>query len=223
MTLTLFTYDWLPEFPRGFVRDMRVRWGLEELGRPYRVETVPVHPKSEAHRRMQPFGQVPVIRDGDLTLFESGAILLHLGEGGALMPEPRRAAVTQWLFAALNTVEIASSHWMQMVLAGRFPDFFGPAPAAAVKEHARQGMDARLAPLEQELAGRDWLAGDFSIADIAMVEVLRVLEAEGALADYPALTAYVGRGTDRPAFKKAMADHMAHWEAADSAPAAGRA
>lgn len=220
MTVTLITYDWLPESPRGFVRDMRVRWAHEELGRRYRVETVSAHPKSAAHREMQPFTQVPVIRDGDLTLFESGAILMHLGEGTALLPGPRRAEVTQWLFAALNTVETAVIRWETMVLAERMPEFFGPAPAAAVIAHARQGMNTRLAALEQVVARRDWLAGAFSIADIAMTEVLRVPESEGALEGYPALAAYVARATARPAFKKAMADHMDHWKAADAARAA---
>lgn len=217
MTLTLITFAWLPDFPRGFVRDMRVRWVLEEIGRAYRVETVPAHPKSEAHRGMHPFTQVPLIRDGELTLFESGAILMHLGESSALLPEARRPVVTQWLFAALNTVELATSHWMLMLLAERFPDFFGPAPDPAVKDHARQGVNARLAALEQVMSARDWLDDAFSIADIAMIDVLRVLEIEDVLKDYPALRAYVIRGTARPAFQRAMADHMAHWDAADAA------
>lgn len=219
MTLTLITYDWLPEFPRGFVRDLRVRWVLEELGRPYLVETVPAHPRSEAHREMQPFSQVPVIRDGELTLFESGAILMHLGEGTALLPGPRRAEVAQWLFAALNTVEIAVIRWETMVLAERLPEFFGPAPAREVTAHARQELDTKLAALEQAVAGRDWLAGAFSIADIAMTEVLRVPESEGALEGYPVLSDYVARAAARPAFKKAMADHMGHWQEADAARA----
>ncbi|WP_323781013.1 glutathione S-transferase family protein [Leisingera sp.] len=220
MTLTLITYDWLPEFPRSFVRDMRVRWMLEELGLPYQVETVPVHPKSAAHLEMQPFAQVPVIRDGKLTLFESGAILMYLGEGTLLLPGPRRAEVTQWLFAALNTIEVAVIRWVTMVLAERSPEFFGPAPSAEITAHARRELDTKLAALEQAVAGREWRAGAFSIADIAMVEVLRVPEAEGALEGYPALTAYAERATARPAFSKAMADHMAHWQAADAARAA---
>ncbi len=219
MTLTLFTYDWLPEFPRGFVRDLRVRWVLEEIGRAYRVETFPAHPKSAEHRTLQPFAQVPVIRDGKLTLFESGAILMHLAEGTSLLPEYRRAEVTQWLFAALNTVEPSVMHWAAMVLAARFPEFFGPAPAADVTTHARQGMEVRLEALQQAMTDKEWLAGDFSIADIAMVEVLRVVAAEDALGGYPMLVAYVGRARARPAFEKAMADHMHHWQMADAARA----
>ena len=219
MTLTLVTYDWLPDVPRGFVRDLRVRWALEELGRAYRVDTVPSHPKSEAHREVHPFTQVPVIHDGDLTLFESGAILLHLAEGSALLPEPRRALVTQWLFAALNTVEIAGAPWIGMVLAERFPDFFGPAPDAAVRDFALQCLDGRLIALEQVLAAREWLDDRFSIADIAMIDTLRVLRGESALGNCPTLRAYIERGTARPAFQQAMSDHTAHWHAADAARA----
>lgn len=219
MTVTLYTYDWLPEFPRGFVRDFRVRWVLEETGRAYQVDTVPAQPKSDAHRAIQPFAQVPMIRDGDLSLFESGAILLHLAEGSPLLPDTRRAEVTQWLIAALNTVEVASGFWMQMVLAQRMPEIFGPPSGSEAIAHARQGMNGRFDALEQLLSKRDWIAGDFSVADIMMVDVLRVPEAEDALAAYPALTAYVAHATARPGFKKAMADHMAHWRAADTARA----
>lgn len=222
MTLTVFTFDWLPEFPRGFVRDLRVRWILEELGRPYRVDTVPAHPKSQRHRDLQPFAQVPVLQDDDLTLFESGAILMHLGEGTALLPAAKRAVVTQWLFAALNTVELSVMHWVNMLLAERAPEFFGPAPAADVVTHARQDMEAKLEALQEAVADKEWLADGFSIADIAMVEVLRVVAAEDALSGFPVLIAYVDRATSRPAFKKALADHLQHWQAADAEQAAAR-
>lgn len=222
MTLTVFTFDWLPEFPRGFVRDLRVRWILEELGRPYRVDTVPAHPKSQRHRDLQPFAQVPVLQDDDLTLFESGAILMHLGEGTALLPAAKRAVVTQWLFAALNTVELSVMHWVNMLLAERAPEFFGPAPAADVVTHARQDMEAKLEALQEAVADKEWLADGFSIADIAMVEVLRVVAAEDALSGFPVLIAYVDRATSRPAFKKAMADHLQHWQAADAEQPAAR-
>lgn len=109
--LTLYTYDWLPAFPRGFVRDLRVRWLCEEIGRPYKVATVPISPKSDEHRAMQPFAQVPMIRDGDLTLFESGAIVLHLAEGTAMMPAARRPQILQWAIAALNSVEPQMMAW----------------------------------------------------------------------------------------------------------------
>lgn len=222
MTVILYTYDWLPEFPRGFVREFRVRWVLEEIGRPYEVATVPASPKSDAHRALQPFAQVPAIRDGDLVLFESGAILLHLAEGTPLLPADRRAEVTQWLIAALNTVEIASGGWMGMVLATRMPAFFGPASTPEAVEHARRTMRNKLDAMETLMTDRDWLAGRFSVADIMMVDVLRVPQAEGQLGDYPALTDYVARATSRPAFEQAMADHMDHWRRADAARGAGR-
>lgn len=215
MTVTLVTYDWVPEFPRTLVRDFRVRWVLEELAQPYNIETVPLNPKSDAHCAVQPFGQVPVIRDDDLSVFESGAILIHLGEDSALMPDAQRAEVIQWMFAALNTLEMVSGSWMQMVLAQKFPDFFGPAPEDEVIAYARQAMNHKLRVMQEVLDGRNWLVGDFSVADIAMSDVLRAVEGLGALADWPGLSDYVARAKARPAFQKAMHDQMAHWQAAD--------
>ncbi|MCP8894912.1 glutathione S-transferase family protein [Shinella daejeonensis] len=217
MSVVLYTYDWLPDFPRGFVRDLRVRWALEETGRAYAVATVPARPKSDGHRAMQPFAQVPIIRDGDLTLFESGAIALYLAEGTPLLPEDRRAEVTQWLIAALNSVEAASGGWMGLVLAERMPEFFGPPSTPDVVERARRNMKAKLDALETLMSGREWIAGAFSVADIMMVDVLRIPDVEGQLSGYPALADYVARATARPAFRKAMDDHMAHWRAADEA------
>lgn len=216
MGVVLYTYDWLPDFPRGFVRDFRVRWALEEIGRPYEVATVTHNPKTTEHRQMQPFAQVPMIKDGELTLFESGAILLYLADGTSLLPNERRAEVTQWLIAALNSVEILSAQWMSMVLADRFPDFFGPPSAPDAVEHARQNMRGKLAALEAVMMERDWIVGSFSVADIIMVDVLRVIEAEDQLQDYAVLTDYVERATARPTFRQAMADHMAHWAAGDA-------
>lgn len=223
MSVILYTYDWLPEFPRGFVREFRVRWVLEEIGRPYALATVPADEKSDEHLAMQPFGQVPVVRDGALTLFESGAIALYLAEGTPLLPTERRAEITQWLIAALNTVEAASGRWMGMVLAARMPQFFGPASTPAAVEHARHLMRGRLEAMERLMTDRDWLAGGFSVADIMMVDVLRIPAAEDELDDYPALTAYVARAAARPAFERAMADHMEHWRRADAARAGDKA
>lgn len=220
-TVTIVTYDWLPEFPRGFVRDLRARWTAEEAGIPYRVETVPSHPRSDAHRAMQPFAQVPVLKDGDLTLFESGAIALYLAEGSALLPEARRPEITQWVIAALNSVEPAIGNWMRAQLAKTMPGIFGPPVPADVEDHLRSQMDGRLTALAARIADRDWIAGDFSAADIILVEVLRVLSGAGALEGFPALQAYIARATTRPAFQRAMADHMAHWAEADRARKAG--
>jgi glutathione S-transferase len=207
MTLVLTTYDWVPDFPRGFVRDIRVRWMLEELGRPYRVETVPLRDKSPDHVAQQPFAQVPFIRDGDLTLFESGAILLHLAEGTVLMPQAQRPHVQQWLIAALNSVE-------PFVLAWIVNKVFDKDEAGASRREPM--MRQRLAQLQASLGGRDWLAGDgFTVADLLMADILRIPARNGFLDDLHGLAAYVERATGRPAFGKAMADHLAHWRAAD--------
>lgn len=218
--LTIYTYDWLPEFPRGFVRDIRARWAAEEAGRDYEVATVPVHPKTDAHKEKQPFAQVPMIEDGAVSLFESGAIVLHLTEGSALLPEDRRAEITQWVIAALNSVEPPVGNWMRCQLAKGMPDIFGPPAPEELEAHSRKYMDGRLAALEKLMADREWIAGDFSAADIILVDVLRVPQDAGALTEYPALNDYITRATARPAFKKAMADHMEHWTAADAAKAA---
>lgn len=214
--LTLFTFDWVPEMPRGYVRDIRVRWLLEEIGRPYRVETVPLRDKTPGHFALQPFGQVPFLRDGDLTLFESGAIVLHLAKDTPLLPEARRSEITQWLIAALNSVEVATGRWALMQMAEGLPEIFGPPSPPEVVEHARKGMNGRLDALERVLADREWVAGDFSAADIMLADVLRIPASMKMLAGYPVLTDYVARATARPAFQKALADHMAHWEAADA-------
>lgn len=206
MTLVLFTYDWVPEFARGFVRDIRVRWLLEELGRPYRVETVPSREKSPAHVAQQPFAQVPFIRDGDLTLFESGAILLHLAEGTDLLPPDRRPHVQQWLIAALNSVEPFIMAWV-------INKVFDKDIAGAARREPL--MRQRLAQLQDAMGGRDWLAGDsFTVADLLMADILRIPAQNGFLDDLHGLAAYVERATGRPAFGKALADHMAHWRAA---------
>ena len=217
--LTLYTHDWLPEFPRGFVRDLRVRWLCEEIGRPYQVATVPVSPKSDDHRAMQPFAQVPMIRDGDLTLFESGAILLHLAQATPMMPEARQPQITQWVIAALSSVEPRTAASDRNRLAATAPQVFGPPASAELAAHIDKMMHGRLAVPDALLRDRDWLDGDFSVADLLMVDVIRPAAAEGALTNHPALAAFLDRATARPAFQRAITDHMAHWTAADAARA----
>jgi glutathione S-transferase len=210
--LILTTYDWVPEMPRGYVRDLRVRWALEEAGLPYRVESTPFRDRGAEHFAHQPFGQVPWLTDGDISIFESGAILLHLGHrSDALLPaDPRRRSeAVQWLFAALNSVEMAGLPWGLLQFSGNTGDtptwkFFD----GFLKE-------ARLRHLEPVLAGCEWLAGTFSIADIVMADVLRLVDRFDGLAAYPASRDYVARATARPAFAKAHADQMAHFAAAD--------
>lgn len=212
--LVLTTYDWVPEMPRGFVRDMRVRWALEEAGLPYRVESTPFGDRDARHFAHQPFGQTPWLTDGDLSIFESGAILLHLGErGGALMPaDPRaRSQAIQWLFAGFASVEAASQPWSLLVFSGESHD------TAAWKLFDDFLNVYRLPHMETVLAGREWLAGTFSVADILMADILRLVDRFDGLADFPACRAYVERATARPAFRKAHADQMAHFAAADAA------
>ena len=209
--LTLTTFDWVPETPRGYVRDIRVRWALEEAGLPYRVASAPFDGRGAEHLAHQPFGQVPWLTDGDLSIFESGAILLHLGElSTALMPtDPRgRSKTMEWVFAALNSVEMASVPWALL----KFTSNVNDTPAWKFLDDF---LKLRLKHVEPVLAGRDWLAGSFSVADILMADVLRLVDRFDGLAEYPACRDYVARTTARPAFVKARADQMAHFAAAD--------
>lgn len=213
--LVLTTFDWVPEMPRGYVRDLRVRWALEEAGLPYRVQSVPFGARGAEHFAHQPFGQVPWLTDGDLSIFESGAILLHLGErSSALMPsDPRtRSAVIEWLFAALNSVEAASLPWTIFKFSGDIAETPG-------RTHLDAFLESRLQRMEAVLAGREWLAGTFSVADILMADVLRLVDRFDGLVPYPAGRAYVARATARPAFVKAHADQLAHFAAADAVKA----
>jgi len=209
--LVLTTFDWVPKMPRGFVRDVRVRWALEEAGLPYRVESVPFRPRDAEHLSHQPFGQVPWLTDGDISIFESGAILLHLGERSvALMPaDPRdRCKVLEWLFAALNSVEMASLPWALLAFSGNSRD----TPGWKVLDDF---LEIRLQHLEPVLADCEWLAGSFSVADILMADVLRLVDRFDGLAGYSGCRDYVARATARPSFVKAHADQMAHFAAAD--------
>jgi glutathione S-transferase len=212
--LILTTYDWVPEMPRGLVRDLRVRWALEEAGLPYRVESTPFRDRGPNHFAAQPFGQVPWLTDGDLTIFESGAILLYLGEKSpVLMPtDPRgRTEVMEWVIAALNSVDLPSQPWALF----RFMGYPGESPEAKFVEDF---LKARLDRMEAVLAGREWLvAGRFTVADILMADVLRQVNQFDGLANYPACHDYVARATTRSAFVKAYDDQMAHFAAADAA------
>lgn len=209
--LVLTTFDWVPQIPRGFVRDIRVRWALEEAGLPYRVESVPFRDRKPEHFAHQPFGQVPWLTDGDLSIFETGAIMLHLGDkSDALMPaDPRdRSDAVTWVFAALNSVEMAGLPWSLF-------NFWGLTDTPGWKPFDDFLKKSRLDHVEPVLAGREWLAGAFSVADILMADALRLVDRFDGLAGHPACRAYVVRATARPAFAKAHADQMAHFAAAD--------
>jgi glutathione S-transferase len=204
--LTIWTYDWVPKGPRGFVRDLRLRWACEEAELPYTVRTVPFDGRETNHLARQPFGQVPFLSDGELQIFESGAGLLHLArKTDKLMPsDPVGEAHTlQWATSALNSIEMVSVPWWFLTMSGK-------------QDNELAGwLGKRLQQLENVLSERDWLAADrFTAADLLMADVLRV-SAVRAFGNRPATEAYVTRATNRPAFKKAHADQMAHFEAAD--------
>jgi glutathione S-transferase len=209
--LILTTFDWVPEMPRGYVRDLRVRWALEEAGLPYRVESTPFRDRNAAHFSHQPYGQVPWLTDGDISIFESGAILLHLAErSDKLMPADLRgrSEVTQWLFAALASVEAASQPWS-------FFKFSGDSGETPMRKFFDGFLEARLKHMEAVLSNREWLAETFSVADILMADVLRLVDRFDGLTTYPACRDYVARATARPSFVKAHADQLAHFAAAD--------
>ena len=210
--LVLTTYDWVPPPPRGYVRDLRIRWALEEAGLPYRVESTPFEDRKPEHLAHQPFNQVPWMTDGDLTVFESGAMLFHLGEmSDKLMPTDRRGRgeVMQWLFAALASVEAASQPWS-------FFMFSGDTDKSQMRGFFDTFLEHRLKHLEMVLEAGDWLVRTFSVADILMADVLRLVDRFDGLAAYPACKAYLTRATARPAFRKAHDDQMAHFAAADA-------
>jgi glutathione S-transferase len=205
--LVIWTYDWVPPPPRGFVRDLRLRWACEEAGLSYSVQAVPFENRGPDHLARQPFGQTPFLSDGKLELFESGAGLLHLArKSDRLMPrDPTGEAQTlQWTVAALNSIEMVSVPWWFLEITG-------------AKENGLSGwLESRLAHMERVLGEREWLAaGRFTVADLLMADVLRVTKVR-EFGDRPATEAYVRRITERPAFRKAHADQMAHFAASDA-------
>ncbi|HYD39098.1 MAG TPA: glutathione S-transferase family protein [Allosphingosinicella sp.] len=206
MAMTVWTYDWVPEGPRGFVRDLRLRWALEEAGLDYEVRGTPFGERGPGHLECQPFGQVPFLTDGDLTIFESGACLLHLArKSERLMPrDPAGEAETlQWVIAALNSIEMVTVPWWFLSLSGD-------------KENGLAGWTKkRLGQIEAVLRGREWLAASrFTVADLLMADVLRVPDVRG-LAASPVIEGYIERVCDREAFRKAFADQIEHFRAAD--------
>jgi glutathione S-transferase len=208
--LTIWTYDWVPSGPRGFVRDLRLRWACEEAGLTYAIRTIPFEGRETNHLARQPFGQVPFLDDGGLQLFESGAGLLHLArKSDTLMPaDPAgEAEALQWTIAALNSIEMVSVPWWFLTISGE------------ADNKLTGWLGQRLDHLERVLSDREWLAaGRFTVADLLMADVLRVPQVR-AFGDRPATEAYVNRVTQRPAFRKARADQFALFEAADRARA----
>ena len=216
MTLILTAFESSPDRGRGLARDMRVRWALEEVGLPYDVRLLSFAAMKEpAHLALHPFGQIPTLEDGDLVLFESGAIILHIAERhpGLLPADPdARARAVAWMFAALNTVEPPIFERSLATILERDKPWF----------EARQAMldervHMRLTQLSDRLGDADWLDGAFSAGDLLMVTVLRRLDSSGLLRGYPTLQAYIARAEARPAYQKAFADQLAVFTKASKA------
>jgi len=201
-------FRWVPDFAAGLVRDLRIRWALEEIGRDYRVKLLDaMNPRPVDYFLEQPFGQVPAYRDGDVQLFESGAILIHLGlSDERLLPVDAngRGRAIAWLVAALNSVEPAILELGAIDLFHRGEDW--------TRERRPQVIDRireRLRLLAEALGDRDWLEGHFTIGDLMIVSVLRNLRHTGLVADQPRLAALVERGEARSAFQQALGDQLA--------------
>jgi glutathione S-transferase len=216
VTPTLTAFENSPDDGKGLARDMRVRWALEEVGQPYAVRLLSMAAlKEPAHLALNPFGSIPTYEEGELTLFESGAIILHLADGHAgLLPDEAKARerAIAWVFAALNTVEppIVEREMAQM-------ESDKPWHRERLLDIDQRIRD-RLARLSDRLGSSEWLEGQFRVGDLLMIEVL--LRLEGALLDeFPSLAAYVARGQARPAFKRAFAAQREVFERARRAKA----
>lgn len=212
MTPTITAFERSPDRGKGLARDMRVRWALEEVGQPYEVRLESFAAlKQPAHRARNPFGQIPTYEEGDLTLFESGAILLYVAERHAgLLPEDAdaRARTIMWMFAALNTIEPPIFDRSLVQIIERDQPWFQQRLSSLEKL-----IGTRLGELSAHLGNADWLDGAFSAADILMVTVLRRLEGSGLLETNPNVAAYVARGEARPAFKRAFEAQLAVFKA----------
>lgn len=216
MKPTITVFENSPDEGQGMARDMRVRWALEEVGQPYDVRLRSMTAiKQPEHRARNPFGSIPTYEEGDLTLFESGAIILHIAERhDRLLPKDAnaRARAIMWMFAALNTVEppIVADAEASMFEKGKS---WQAEHLAMIDKNVR----SRLGDLSQVLGEAEWLVdGQFSAADILMVQVLRWLGDSDALKDYPTLAAYVARGVARPAYQRAFAAQKAVFEASQA-------
>jgi glutathione S-transferase len=208
MTPIITAFKSSPDEGQGLARDMRVRWALEEVGQPYEVHLVSfAEMKEPAHRARHPFGQIPTYEEGNLVLFESGAIILHIAERhGGLLPEDSdaRARAIAWMFAALSTVEppIVDLEVADLVEGDKT---WSAERLPLVQDRIR----VRLGELSARLRQAEWLDGGFSVGDLLMVHALRRLEGSGLLEEYPTLTAYVARGAARPAYQRAFEAQLA--------------
>lgn len=212
-TPIITAFESSPDRGRGLARDMRVRWALEEVGQPYEVRLVSFQAMKEpAHFALHPFGQIPTYEEGDLALFESGAIVLHVAERHArLLPDDAsaRARAIAWMFAALSTVEPPIVERSMAVIVERDKPWY-EARLPMLDERVR----ARLGDLSRRLGDAEWLDGGFSVGDLMMVTVLRRLGGSGLLEEHPNLCAYIARGEARPAYQRAFEAQLAVFRAA---------
>ena len=205
-------FRWVPPFAQGLVRDVRCRWAFEEVGVEYDVRLLELgENKTAAHRALQPFGQIPTYSDGPVEIFESGSIVLHIArqKPGLLPADPAgEAAAVTWMFAALNSVEPMIFDYVMATLFDK-DEAYAPLFLPKVIERLRE----RLGDLAKALGDRPWLTGaDFTAGDLIMISVLRGLRGTDFVAGHSNLAGYVARGEARPAFQKALADHMATFE-----------
>ncbi len=208
MTITITAFERSPDGGKGLARDTRVRWALEEVGQPYQVRLLSFRAMKEpAHLALHPFGQIPTYEEGDLALFETGAIVFHIAErhAGLLPGDPNaRARAIAWMFAALNTVEPPILELGTARLLERDKPWY-----AERLPLVRERVGDRLNPLSVRLGDADWLDGAFSAGDLMMVSVLLRLKLSGILDEYPNLAAYVARGEARPAYRRAFEAQLA--------------
>jgi glutathione S-transferase len=212
MTITITAFEASPDRGAGLARDTRVRWALEEVGEPYEVRLVSFAAMKEpAHLALHPFGQIPTYEEGDLALFETGAIIFHIAERHrGLLPHEAyaRARAIMWMFAAINTVEPPILDLSNAkILEGNKP--WAEERLPLVRDRVR----ARLKQLSARMGDAEWLDGGFSAADLMMVHVLQRLKPSGLLTEYPNLAAYVARGEARPAYKRAFDAQLAVYKA----------
>lgn len=200
-------FRWVPDFAQGLVRDLRIRWALEEIGRPYRVRLLDaLNPRPAEYFQEQPFGQVPAFRDDQVQLFESGAILIHLAiEEERLLPMDRnqRMRAVAWMIAALNSVEPMIFELISIDIFNR-----GQAWTRERRPQVIEKIEARLKLLADALGDKEWFEGRFTIGDLMMVSVLRNLRHTDLVAGQPRLAAFVARGEARPAFQRALNDQL---------------
>ena len=208
MAIVITAFERSPDGGKGLARDTRIRWALEEVGEPYEVRLLPfVAMKEAAHLALHPFGQIPTYEEGDLTLFETGAIVLHIANRHAgLLPADANARerAVAWMFAAVNTVEPPILELTMAMLFERDKPWYADR-LPLLQDRVRQ----RLERLSARLGDADWLDGEFSAGDLMMVSVLLRLRSSGMLDEFPALAAYVARGEARPAYRRAFAAQLA--------------